>query len=464
MSTLHRHALESVLGFLKLRELHAAVRVCAEWRGAVGSMRPINATLGFYIPLVASLREVGESQPTATLLGRQVGAVGTAASPVNVYRSAALGALVMHFPRLRELYCACNLDYLTPERPLLLPPLLRVLRLELFFSSSPAEDEEDLHSPNPALAAAWARVQAAEYASRLERVLESIGQCEQLEAVRLTVYGGWDWRGREDVRRASLRTLLQLPRLESLELIHVELAACHVAEVRALGYLRHCDLELSKQDSTVRAKILAPPGAPRWQHVGFQDCLNDGTAELLSLLPSLTKLHAGSVTVTEFDWLRRLPLLRSVHLVIGSKLAVLAAAAATLRFGAQWRELELDKFYNATPTHMQQLLSALPQLELLRLRRGSDLYDLQWLRAAPASLTELRLEEVSVPWQSIRPVPNAEAVELERLTSLRSLQLIRVFEMEQPAAVALEQRLCGALPRLTQFIFQTCTPSTEGIA
>jgi len=79
--------------------------------------------------------------------------------------------------------------------------------------------------------------------------------------------------------------------------------------------------------------------------------------------------------------------------------------------------------------------------------------DLQWLRAAPASLSELHLEQEQ--GRTVRPVPNAEAAKLERFTSLHSLHLVRVFEIDPPAAAALEQRLRGVLPRLTQFAFET---------
>jgi len=46
---LHRHALESLLAFLDLRDLAAALSVCRDWRAAVGSMRGA-AAVPFALP------------------------------------------------------------------------------------------------------------------------------------------------------------------------------------------------------------------------------------------------------------------------------------------------------------------------------------------------------------------------------------------------------------------------------
>jgi len=204
MSVLHRHALESVLGFLSLRELHGAVQVCAEWRRAVGTMRPINGALFPSFQFAAWLQKVDETQPTAALLDRHVGTVGSATRPMSV-SPAELSALAIRFPQLLELHCHwwCPLSFgASAAHSLQLPARgLRTLQLTVTVLKDRGgvdeeEEDEEEEAELEVNEVKWNK-QVDAYVKLMERVLESIGQCEQLEAVRLAVNNSWNWPGRQ---------------------------------------------------------------------------------------------------------------------------------------------------------------------------------------------------------------------------------------------------------------------------
>jgi hypothetical protein len=55
VSSLHRHGVESLLGWLELRELNAAAQTCHAWSAAAGSMAPLAAVIlpkrAAYLPM-----------------------------------------------------------------------------------------------------------------------------------------------------------------------------------------------------------------------------------------------------------------------------------------------------------------------------------------------------------------------------------------------------------------------------
>jgi len=428
---LYRDALTSVLAFLKLRELAAALSVSKEWRAAVSSMRPAMLTAdSSFEPLDALL---SSSSP----LRRHVGQLGQQGHDVCWLRANQLAALCHAVPELQSL--SAQLELVPVEAPLLFPP--RLQRLSMLLVS-------------------W-RNEVDETAAALPA---AIGQLQQLHTLRLRMRFG----------QVSLAPLKQLSQLHDFELhvpfpLRVEQFA---AEVRALHWLYRLHIDVPYAiDQAPRASLFtallhdAPEeriGAMQWRdfvisHLMFTDELTP----LLLRLPSLERLEGDLSSCTRFKFLTALP--RLTHL--GAHLWDMQADA--------WRNLlgvfTSDGLAHLCTLHLRLapcssddlalLLSHTPTLTSLVLYNLSHVSSLSFFIQLPklaATLAHLTVK-CWYPWR-------LTAADLPPLLALQQLRELRLLEWpnQEPHIVTaadlapFQQRPCVVLPHLEVFEWTTC--------
>ena len=133
---IYRHALESIFGMLEVGDLAQVLAVSHSWLAAVRSMKPLSATIGekrryFMWPRIALLVASPLLRHLAVVEIRH--AHGRGLAPV---RNASLALLAQHAPHLQSLRYDLSL---TSNEPLILPPKLTSLNLQLNGGYSDAE-------------------------------------------------------------------------------------------------------------------------------------------------------------------------------------------------------------------------------------------------------------------------------------------------------------------------------------
>jgi hypothetical protein len=427
---LYRDALTSVLSFLTLRELAAALSVSREWSVAVHSMRlallPANISSHELVALLSSQlrRHVCE-------LG-QTGANGEYKLTVLPDQ---LTMLTRALPQLRSL--SATLDGPPGVGPLLFPARLQRLGVRLVHAPS------DVHNSSTAL-------------------LSSISQLQQLHTLYLQLQS----------ESVSLVPLQQLPLLRNLELCFVggHTLEQFAADLRGLPLLHR--LRIDTVGSThfhrtallralLREKAEEQLCALQWRDFTFVSLeFTDELTPLLLRLPSLERLETMLVLCTRFDFLAALPQLTSLEL--------------HLRWTQDdaWRHL-LAVFTSDGLTHLhslklhgglcssddlERILSHTPSLTCLLLDGLRAVDSLRFFRQLPTlaeTLTRLTIQ-CTVLWR----LTAADVPSLHVLKQLRELRLLRWLSKKPhrltPADLApFERRPCAVLPQLEVFEWTT---------
>ena len=414
MPTLHRHALESLLAFLDLRDLAAAPSVCRDWRAAVGSMRGA-AAVTFALP-------PPDVHADSSLL-RHVAAVGSASRCLPVDGSALLALAARSLPRLRSLCCAIGLLSAPDQAALIFPATLRHLHVEM-----------------------TGRCRAA----HLNAALVSVGRLRQLESLNF-----FPTHNHADL---SFSPLADLPHLRRLEL-HWRSAGrcscCHSGEglkpaqidqLRRLPALE--TLRLPFFERSTLARLVAAPHQLRLRDLSMPDPFDDGCGELLPLLPTLTVLQLDRPRLSGLAFLLSLPDLALLDLDLSRSNVSAESVVTNIQSCADLTQLDLAAA-TVDDEQLGRMLRPLSQLRDLSLRFLDGITSLDAIDTAQLrhSLRRLRLSYCQHP--SLSP---AEARRLLNFRRLASLILCRSFsEPLDEATIALLQPHSAALPFLDHF-------------
>jgi hypothetical protein len=429
---LDRDALGSVLSFLSLRELAAALSVHKDWIVAVQSMRSAMLTSNISNKELDTLLLLSSPPP----LLRHVGQLGqrTDRGSYNLsLRARQVSALVHAFPQLHSL--AFCLELPPAPEPLLLNFPLGLQRLSLSVVNS-----------SNALKA------------RATVLLTSIGQLSQLVSLRLEL---------RHEQLMSLAPLQQLPLLRNLDLQassfpHMESRA---AELRALPWLHRLHVEplvfsyfQEAPHVPLFTVLLRDAPEEELRALQWRDCdfdrvpFNDELAPLLLRLPMLERLKGNFLECTHFDWLAALPRLTHLELQLWSlpKLAWQNLLAVFTSNGlTRMHALDLHGG-SCTVDDLAQILSHTPSLTTLGLVDLREVTSLSFFRELPKlaeTLTQLTVKCHNVcAWT---------AADLQPLLVLQQLRELRLYEWPKALTAVdsapFEQRPCIVLPQLEVF-------------
>jgi hypothetical protein len=427
---LYRDALSSVLCFLTLRELAAALAVNKAWNATVQSMRPAMLVGG---TSYAALHGLLSSRPT---LRRHVGHIKWGEyTPLSLSPNQ-WAALAVALPQLRSL--SITIFWSADDALLSFPPQLQHFELSV-------------HRPL-----------FGQQFFPTDALLSSIGQLHQLHTLRLRMH----------FREVSLAPLQQLPLLRDLELVasfpDVERSS---AELRALPWLHRLHIDGQYQfeifQTHYRSLFLAllrdaPAVELQWRDITFDGLeFDDEMASLLTRMPLLERMDGNLARCTRFEFLSTLPRLAQLQL----NLFDLSRAAWTNLVGVFTSDglKGLHTLYlhagPCTIDDLAQILSHTPSLTSLMLRRLSEVTSLFFFHQLPKlaeTLTQLTVEcESSRTW---------DAADLQSLHVLQQLRVLRLLQwpVELTAADRLpfEQRPCSVLPHLEAFEW---TPRSQSL-
>jgi hypothetical protein len=429
-SPLYRDALSSVLSFLSLRGLAAALAVNKEWNVAVRSMRPAMLAARISLPLLYEL--------LSSRLRRHVGGL---LQPQQEHTTWSLH--VSYLPLLSDtlprLHSLCvSLDDFSSGASLPFPPRLQCLQLRLWAS------------PDKASGTA---------------LLAAISQLQQLHTLRL------DLRDEE----VSLAPLQRLPLLRDLELrASFPNAAQFAAELRALPWLHRLHIEEPFHMETKAFRVTLFTAllhdateeelcGLQWRDFSLVDVLlTDELTPLLLRLPRVERLQVYLPHCTRFDFLSALPQL--LHLEIDlwdMKDAVWADVLAVFASDALVRlhtlALRCDPGRHSSDD-LVLLLSHTPSLTNFTLDRVRLVGSLSFFRQLP-KLAET-LSHLTVVCAAWCPLTAADLSPLLALRQLRELRLLEWASREHDAGTEedrapFEQLACTVLPQLDLFEWTT---------
>jgi hypothetical protein len=408
---LDRDTLGSVLSFLSLRELAAALSVSHEWTAAVRTMRPAMLTADIMSD---------ELLATPSLLHRHVRQIGRKDACKLLLLPHQLPTLAHALPQLRSLNTAVDLRPIGEEAPL--------------------EDSESVAS-----------------------LLAPIGALRQLHALQLQLFDDG----------VSLTPLQHLPLLRDLELDlpFDRFPEQFPADVRALHWLHRlhihggCAIQGCAAIFTALLRDASEEElrALQWRDFAFNGLkFTDALTPLLLRLSSLECLEINLADCTRMDFLAALPRLTHLELYVHYMKA------------DAWTNL-LDVFTSDGLTRLHTLhlyggpcsnddavtlLSHTPTLTSLYLCDLKEVSSLSFFRQLPKlaeTLTQLTLNCCN-RWR----LTAADLPPLCTLQQLRTLRLLRWTSVEPERMTAadrapFEQRPCAALPHLE--VFEWMLPS-----
>jgi hypothetical protein len=428
---LYRDALGSVLSFLTLRELAAALAVNQEWAAAVQSIRPAM--------LIADIPSARLNGLLSSRLRRHVGELGKLDGDCEHKLwlwCHDLPFLSQALPQLLSLNA--RLTVLSIDAPLLFPARLQRLDMRVLNPSD-----------SPALPNA---------------VVESIGQLSHLHKLYL------------DLEHAGVASLSPLQQLSLLRDVHLSSPIPNprqsAIELRALPwlhrlYIHTAESPVSHGNALFMALLQedpsesAPLSALQWRDFSLSSLdFTDELTSLLSRLPSLERLEITVSRCTHFAFLSSLPQLTTLEMSAWwmpedawrNMLAVFTSNGVT-----RLQTLQMTGG-PCTSDELRQLLSHTPSLTSLRLNSLCDVDSLSFFLQLPtlaATLTRLTVEG-TIPWG----LTAADLPPLHTLRQLRELRLIRWPDMEENNYATMDlapfqQRPCSVLPHLTVFEWKT---------
>jgi hypothetical protein len=424
-SPLYRDVLTSVLSFLTLRELAAALSVNKEWFAAVHLMRPAM--------LPALISEYGLHRLLSSRLRRHVGQLAHLKGKQLPVLSTQLDALCGALPQLCSLSAFVRMPSPCGAVALPFPPQLQRLNVYLF-------------NPPPGSNGSAASL------------LASIGQLCQLHSLRLQLLHG-------DV---SLVPLQQLPMLRNLELRtsypNVEQFA---DELCALPWLHrlHIKASLSSHshdgphvpliNALLRDTSEEKLRALQWRDFDLDSLFfTDELTPLVLRLPLLERLDVNLTRCTRFDFLPALPRLTYLELHLWYMPKDSWATLLSVFTSDALVHLHTLGLYDAlcSASDLTQLLSHTPSLTHLTLATLEAVRSLSFFHQLPKlaeTLTHLDCRD-SCTWT---------AADLQSLLVLQQLRVLRLLSWPKKARVRLtaedrapfEQRPCSVLPHLEVF-------------
>ena len=361
MLSLHRHALESIFGFLTLAELRCKLSSTRSFTLPITRMRPIDAA----ITLACSI----QSAPSPLL--RHVGRVGAHdQSEIQLSASQACSLALLSNLRVLRMELDCDTAVM-PELP------ARLTELRLLFTGQSALD------PDAVIRAAATLVHLTALSLVIRSVPVDCRPLQSLPALRvLELDCGLVW---------NLEQLDQLRAMPSLDSINIH----------------------ASNDSL--ALLLRTPHQLRWKRVAADLTLEPDDSAMLTGIPSLTWLSCS--LACKVDFMLSLPALRYLDLQLYDCLSESAAVVSALQSLKQLTNLSLSGSY-LSDAELAAAFAVMPLLETLQLRYCGALLTLAPLTVGslPRTLQSLTLCIVKFPSDDIVP-------HLSQLRSLTRLNL-----------------------------------------
>ena len=395
---IYRHALECVLGMLKLEDLIQILAVSRSWAAAVRSMKPIHASIERHQQRSRIEGKVFRPLPPVCRLAnsslmRHIAVIEISHSAADFswtrLNTASLGLLARYARNLTSLWCTLTL---TSRVPLVLPAKLRSLQLQI-----------------------------DDYPVAVNRVLTALAGLPSLSRLLLGL-SAFEFSAESPAVQLSLLAAcpsLSDLKLESFERHSPKFSDAQVKQIcSSLGHMSRLHAGCMKNDDL--ARFLLAPVTARWQVIGSvqADAL---TGELLLRLPTLTKLNLSySDATATVAFLPQLSQLRVLHLDCdryGRWSIPADDVLVSLVLCKGLTELSLTCGFNSA--HWSALFAELT-IKKLKIWRG-ELENLQCFAVGPItqSLEELALDGVSVPLSDLS--------HLYALRRLRTLELLRCF-------------------------------------
>ena len=406
---LHRHALESVLGFLSLAEVGGAMSVAHHWSAAALTMRRLECSVNFVVPC--------ESR-----LSRHISSLSAECSVAD------LELIARRMPHLTSLYCRLQTLPLLGDPLLIFPSSISTLQIDLL-------DEEvvaDVERCN-ALICSVSRVPLLK-----KFLLETVLPCSD---------------------QLSLAPLANCCLLEELS---VENALGYYSDMQlrdmlALPSLVACGIFV--YDEIRRLLLYNQDQSPRWKTLNFS-----GSAQNMSSLISASSL---SCSITTLAWHMRdngvdYMFVHQLHnlqdLVLNRTKYIITSSEAEQTLVALQKCTKLTSLkmtgIGFTSSHLCNLLPCLGHLRTLHLlgHHNNNLESLRCFSRGPITrtLTELTLSGCKHPL--------LHTTELEHVHALRELRRFKIDDSfaEPLDAFALRcySNPCSLLlPKLTKFSY-----------
>ena len=316
VTRLYRHAIESVFGFLNLRELSRVLCVSWSWAAAVRSMKSIGATVPWK-------RDLPKRIAAASSLASHVKHFGTQGYPTQTSCS---DLLLLSRPPISLISLACAVDLSPPTSRLFLGASLRTVALSLTDEANTTSVVND----------------AIVTVSRLPFL-------EKLD-LRLPLFF-------PEVSFASLAVAPQLREFRCGALDCGQPTHPQIDQLRMFTHLRKMEVGLSR-DSLLY--LLRTPHSLQWQQIQRVDDFDDELAAALSTLPALTRLNTNNCRSVAF--LPSFSRLRGLELYMDPTVRIIAEIGAGLACCSQLTELSLM----ADGLTSQHLSYAMPHLPTLR--------------------------------------------------------------------------------------------------
>ncbi len=361
---LHRHALESIFGFLSFDELRSAMFISRRWIEAVYSMRGIKAGKWLVVNSAEQLAPVLQSR-----LARHVSSFDHPGLVVpHNWSRLEVQQIARRMPFLRRL-CFAPLPADDWSAGVRFPPTLHTIMLRIDPYSTPA--------------------------ASINALLSTISQHHPLVDLRITLVTGSAIP--RDMSFAPLQSLPALRRLHihnnrSMELM--TFTAAHMNELRALTQLEQ--LELLCDEATL-LQLLEPPlnSQLQWTQLPCFAFITDAVAALLPSLPRLEKLSFMEfpVALSGLHFLTQLLHLTTLDLAPvawDSKERADALLLALTAMLPQVTNLEITYQKPSTPA-LLHLMARLPNLREVNLCSLIRLDDLTFLEPVRGSLRKLTL-------------------------------------------------------------------------
>jgi len=431
---LHRHALESVFAFCRLADLPRVMQVCQDWRAAVQTMRPLNADMP-RMPVSARGSRMA-SCVEKYCADRHMCAQCTAADQRAHVQRVCQTPMARHVSRLRNDYenaMTPELLSLLAERmpqlssldcrlgdawaPLVFPPRLRVLRLDL---------------------RVFSRNDQAALIDDASAAIRAVATLPLLESLKL-------WLPREILPGISFAPLAEASALREL-IFRTDDRAALVDDtlldaLRAMPQLRVLDCKLSPAEFD---RLTHMPHQMQLQRCSVPVPFDGQCCGAVTRLPSLTELVVY-LQCKHADFLSQLPNLTDLrvgHWGFGNAVPVLDCARVLRALSSLHRltslslwgdELDDSGGMQATSEQLAECLPQLPLLRSLTLSNQAQLESLEFLKTGPVTRTLTSLELKNFHMR----LPVEELQHVNALSALETLTLENVFD--EPLAESTQQ-------------------------
>jgi len=429
VAKLYAHALESVFGFMSLRELSVMPRVTRSWGAAALSAKSIGETS---VLLLEDNRFVSVAKRcVAPLVRRHVATVGAPAIPLYLTPHSLYLACSL-LQGLRTLHCVP--PFPLPAR-LEFPPTLTHLNLVPCPQSDVAAINSMILAASKLPRLGRLSVQFLAFNTAVDFAPLAAAASDRLHTLELGFHMALVVTLATTIPGSLARRLRFRPEDRSPDLLQVS----HADDLRAMQNLTSIQPPLDKSDLRL---LLRPPHALRWQALKINEHID---AEIATLLGSLSELADLTVCEpTDLCFLERVPGVSRLH--IRDVSSSILFHSPRLDLARQLTDLELTSCPTLTSKQLANLLSFTPNVSRLAVRGATFLTSLAFLASAPLVRT---LECLRLSFHG----PGVSATEVDHILSLQKLASLEIHAscFAQEFVDARTQRDLAAMPLLATF-------------